>query len=56
MNKQELTSVLQSCIFSFDGSTHQEIMDYNLYDESLISLGEALAIKLKNMRVLQSIN
>ncbi len=51
MNKNELIAVLQSCLFSFDGLNHQEIMDYNLYNEQLISLGEQLAIKLNKMEV-----
>ncbi len=51
MNKKQLLTVLQTCLFSFDGATHQEIMDYNLYDEQLISLGEQLAIKLKNINI-----
>ncbi len=54
MNKNEIVAVLQTCLFSFDGLTHQEIMDYNLYDEQLISLGEQLAIKLKKMEVKQN--
>ncbi len=50
MNKEQLTEVLQSCIFSFDGMNNEEILTYG-FDEQLISLGEQLAIKLKKMEV-----
>jgi len=43
MNKQQLTQILQSCLFAFDGLDKEEIIKLNPdYDLQLVQIGVKL--------------
>ena len=51
MNKEQLTTILQVCLFTFDGATKQEILAYNVYDPQFIEVGIKLCEYLQTIKV-----
>jgi len=52
MNKEQLTIVLQACLFAFDGCSEQEIEEYNPhYPKELVHAGVILSDYFKSIKV-----
>lgn len=51
MNKEQLVTILQVTIFSFDGGTENEILEYNVYDPKLVKVGIKLCSYLNSIKI-----
>jgi alkylhydroperoxidase/carboxymuconolactone decarboxylase family protein YurZ len=55
MNKEQLTTILQSCLFAFDGATQEEILKLNSdYPIMLVRVGINLCNYLKSIKMEQT--
>jgi len=54
MNKEQLTIILQSCLFAFEGSTEKEILELNPdYPVNLVRVGCSLCSYLQSIKMEQ---
>jgi hypothetical protein len=54
MNKEQLCTILQSCLFAFDGASFEEIMQLNAdYSAKLVSVGCSLCSYLQSIKLEQ---
>lgn len=51
MDKEELIIILQCCLFSFEGGSEQEIINYNTYPPELVRIGVKLSEYLRSIKL-----
>ena len=51
MDKKDFCTILQVALFSFDGATEQEILNYNAYPAKLVRVGIKLCTYLQSIKL-----